>query len=227
LIEDLSKIWHFASGWLDEVEAGELKDDMAREMADFWEAIKRDVEWDALGASHEKKTVEMLNLAQKDMVALIESLPFDEAQEEWQSVWAELLTRLPDNYSQLDEIPNEDAVSFVFSCLDEKSREEIERNFPQCFWSEEEERETGALAGLAFLLFMCGLVRDRRVKKGNTERRAQYFRGQFRDGVHIENAARCAAFITCDKGAARLARSLYAYAGVTTEVIELRIKANR
>lgn len=224
LIEDLLKIWHFASGWLDKTEAGELKDDMAREMVDFWEAMKRDVEWDALGADLEKQTIKGLNLAQKEMVALIESLPFDETQEEWQSGWAELRKRLPNNYSQLDEVPNEDAVSFVFSCLDEQGRKEVERHFPQGFWSELEGRETGALAGLAFLLFMCGLVRDRRVKKGSTKHRAQYFRGQFRDGVHIENAARCAVFITCDKGAARLARSLYAYAGVTTEVIELQIK---
>jgi hypothetical protein len=71
---------------------------------------------------------------------------------------------------------------------------------------------------------MCGLVRDRRVKKGSTESRMQHFRGQFRDGVHIENAARCAVFITCDKGAARLARALYAYTGIETKVVELQIR---
>jgi hypothetical protein len=112
----------------------------------------------------------------------------------------------------------------MFSCLDERDRTALEKQFPQGFWSELDGRETGALAGLAFMLFMCGLVRDKRVKKGSTERRAQHFLGQFRDGVHIENAARCAVFITCDKGAARLARALYAYAGVKTQVVKLQIK---
>jgi hypothetical protein len=226
LIEDLLKIWHFASGWLGEVEVQELKDDMAREMADFWDVLKQDVEWGALGADLEKTTIKMLNEAQKEMVAQVENLPFDETREEWQNEFAKLRERLPANYAQLDEVPNEDAVSFVLSCLDDGARKEIERQFPQGFWSELEGRETGVLAGLAFLLFMCGLVRDRRVKKKGTECRMQYFRGQFRDGVHIENAAKCAAFITCDERAARLARSLYAYAGVTTEVIWLQIKDN-
>lgn len=226
LIENHLTIWHFASGWLDKTEARELKEDMAREMADFWETMKRDIEWDALSLELEKQTIEMLNLTQKEMAALVENLPFDETRQEWQSSFAKLRKRLPANYAQLDEVPNEGAVSFVFSCLDEQGRKEIERQFPQGFWSELEGRETGALAGLAFLLFMCGLVRDRRVRTKNTERRMRHFRGQFRDGVHIENAARCAVFITCDKGAARLARSLYAYAGVTTEVIWLQIKGN-
>lgn len=224
LIEDLIKIWHFASGWLDKTEAGELKKDLARDVAAFWEDMKWDVEGNVFGAELEQHTIKMLNQAQKEMMAVVKNLSFDETREGWQNEFAKLRERLPANYAQLDEVPNEDAVSFVFSRLDEQGRKDVERLFPQGFWSELEGRETGALSGLAFLLFMCGLVRNRRVKKGSTKQRTQYFRGQFRDGIHIENAARCAVFITCDEGAARLARSLYAYAGVKTEVIELQIK---
>lgn len=100
----------------------------------------------------------------------------------------------------------------------------VQSRFPQGFWNRIEGRETGELAGLAFMLFMCGLVRDRRVKKGSAESRMKHFRGQFRDGAHIENAARCAVFITGDEGAARLARSLYAYSGIATKVVALQIK---
>jgi hypothetical protein len=152
-----------------------------------------------------------------------ENLPFEQAREEWKGGWAKLRERLPASFAQLDEVPDEQAVSFLFSCLDERDRELTQNQFPTGFWSKLEMRETGELTGLAFMLFLCGLVRDRRVKRGPNESRIQYFRGQFRDAVHIENAARCAMFITCDKGAARLARSLYAYAGVETQVVELKI----
>ena len=224
LIADLLKVWHFASGWLGETEAQELKDDMAEEMKDFWKALQRDVEWDVLGEELGNQAKQALAATQDEMAATIEALPFDQTRDEWKQGWVDLRERLPANYAQLDEVPDEEAVSFLFSCLDELGRTELEKQFPQGFWSELEGRVTGELAGLAFLLFLCGLVRDKRVKKGCTERRSQYFRGQFRDGVHVENAARCAVFITSDKGAARLARSIYAYAGVKTEVVQLQIQ---
>jgi hypothetical protein len=224
LIEDLLHVYHFASGWLGETEAQELKNEMAAEIAGFWETLQRDVDWDVLGAELGGQAKHALSAAQYEMGALIEGMSFEQIRDEWEKGWMKLKERLLANYAQLDDIPDEEAVSFVFSCLEEQDREAVQRRFPQGFWNRLEGRETGELAGLAFMLFMCGLVRDRRVKKGSTVSRMQHFRGQFRDGVHIENAARCAVFITCDKGAARLARSLYAYTGIETKVVELEIR---
>lgn len=225
LIEDLLHIWHFASGWLAKAEAQELRGEMATEIAGFWEILRRDIDWDVLGADIDGQAKQVVVAAQGQMAEIIENLPFEQSRHEWEKGLAGLKERLPANYAQLDAISDEGAVSFVFSCLEEQAREAVESQYPQGFWSTLEKQETGELAGLAFMLFMCGLVRDRRVKKGNTESRVQHFRGQFRDGIHIENAARCALFITCDRGAARLARSLYAYAGVETKVIELQVKS--
>lgn len=223
LIEDLLQVYHFASGWLGKAEAQELKNEMAAEIMGFWETLRRDVDWDVLGSELGGHAKHALSAAQGEMGALLESMSFEKIRDEWQKGWMGLKERLPANYAQLDEIPDKDAVSFVLSCLKEQEREVVRSQFPQDFWNRPEGRETGKLAGLAFMLFMFGLVRDRRVKKGSTKSRMQHFRGQFRDGAHIENAARCAMFITCDKGAARLARSLFAYAGIETKVVELQI----
>ena len=224
LIEDLLHVSHFASGWLGETQAQELKNEMAAETAGFWETLRHDGDWDVLRSELGARAKHPLSAAQGEMDAVIESMSFEQIRSEWEKGWMRLKERLPANYAQLDEIPDEKAVSFVFSCLEEQDKEAVQSRFPQGFWSRPEGRETGELAGLAFMLFVCGLVRDRRVKKGSTESRMQHFRGQFRDGVHIENAARCAVFITCDKWAARLARSIYAYAGIDTKVVELQIK---
>lgn len=224
LIDNLLHVLHFASGWLGETESRELKSEMAVEIAEFWEDLRRDVDWDVLGSELAEQAKQALTASQDEMGAVMEGISFEQVRDEWEKAWMGLKERLPTNYAQLDEIPDEKAIPFVLSCLDEQDRDAVRSKYPQGFWSTPESRETGELAGLAFMLFMCGLVRDRRVKKGNIESRMKHFRGQFRDGVHIENAARCAVFITCDKGAARLARSLYAYSGIETKVVELQIK---
>lgn len=224
LIEDLLHILHFASGWLGEIEAQELKDEMIEEITGFWETLRRDVDWDVLGSEVGTQAKHALSAVSGEMGALIENMSFKQIREEWEKSLMGLKKHLPDNFAQLDEVPDEEAVSFLLSCLEEQDREAVQSRFPQGFWNRLEDRETGELAGLAFMLFMCGLVRSRSVKKGSTESRMQHFRGQFRDGVHIENAARCAMFITCDRGAARLARSLFAYADIETKVVELQIR---
>jgi hypothetical protein len=103
------------------------------------------------------------------MGVLIQSMSFEQIRNEWEVGLISLKERLPVNYAQLDEIPDEKAVSFVFSYLEEKDREAVQSQFPQSFWNNPEGREASQIAGLAFMLFMCGLVRDRRVKKGGAE----------------------------------------------------------
>ena len=223
VMEGLLKVMHFARGWLGDADVQAITDEMTTEMEELWETLLHDLEWDLIEAEVAEQAKCAFVAAQSEMALIIKDLPFEQARAESKLGWAALNAGLPASFAQLDEVPDERAVSFVFSCFDGRDRELIENQFPQGFWKEPAMRETGHLAGLAFMLFLCGLVRDRRVKKGANEKRVQHFRGQFRDGVHIENAAKCAAFITCDEGAARLARSLYAYAGVETKVIELTI----
>lgn len=223
-MEALLHIPHFASRWLGETEEQKLKNEMALEIEGFWETLLRDFNWDVLGPGLGEQAKHALSVARAEMDALLEDTSFAQIRDEFGKEWMELKERLPANYAQLDQIPDENAISFVFSCLSDQSREVVQNQFPPGFWNRLEGRKTGELAGLAFMLFMCGLVRDPRVKSGSIERRMKHFLGQFRDGLHIENAARCAVFITCDKGAAKLARSLFAYAGVETTVIELQIR---
>ena len=121
-------------------------------------------------------------------------------------------------------MPAEDVALYIISCLDDNEKNAIQDQLPQGFWSNIASREEGALSGFAFMLFMCGLIRDKRVRTKGRARREKHFLGQFRDCVHIENAARCAVFVTFDKGAARLAKAVYSYAGIQTEVLHLAIK---
>jgi len=222
LMENLLHIMHFASGWLDETELQDLRNDMISEMNDFWDTIQSALDEDVLGEGLAEGVKHALATSQNEMVSIIDGLPFERARAEWEIEAAQLRQRLPENYAQLDAIADENAVAFIFSCLGEDEGAKIKNQFPPGFWSELSQRKSNELSGLALLLFMCGLVRDRRVKKGDTLQRVKHFRGQFRDGVHIENAARCCVFITADKGAARLAGSLYAYAGINTKVIQLK-----
>lgn len=114
-------------------------------------------------------------------------------------------------------------VEFVFGLLDDPDRDEFLKLHPRGFWTDAVGREEGNLTGFAFLLFALGIVRDKRVSSKGRARREKHCLGQFRDCQHIEAASRCAAFITFDKGAARLAKATYAYAGAATQVICLEI----
>ncbi|MDO6483557.1 hypothetical protein [Shimia thalassica] len=223
LMEDCLRVWHFASGWLNNIEAVELKNEIVSEINKFWESLRQEVNSGLLDDRSRRKVRFVSHLAQDNMVDDVKNWPVDQLAKELIEEIAELKNRLPENYAQLDEVPDEKAVSFMFSCLSCKSKEEVEERYPKGFWKTIENRNAGDLTGLAFLLFMSGLVRDKRVYTKSNNRRIQYFRAQFRDGMHIENAARCAVFITTDKGATRLSRSIYAYAGVKTKVVHLKI----
>lgn len=218
LVERLLQVFSFASGWLGEDGQG-LKNEMALEVDVFWKSLLCELKAVGLGEELEALFEYVAFVGLKEMLALIQNLPLQDLRTEWGEAFAELRENLPASYAQLDERPDEQVVTFVLSCLGERYREAVQRQFPQDFWRRIETRQTGELAGFALFLFMCGLTRDRRVKRGSTEQRVKHFLGQFRDGCHIENAARCEVFITADRGAARLAKSIYAYAGIETMVL--------
>ena len=221
-IEDLLKPIHFAAGWMDDTDAHELQQEMVCEMDAFWESLELEMLNELEPAMHD--LAHQMFSATKDLMSnTIRSLPIQQLRtdaQEWQS---KLRERLPQNYAQLDAKPAEDVIKFIFSCLDETDQKEIQKQFPVGFWSTTVGRQEGSLTGFAFVLFLMGLVRDARVKKRDRALRLKHFLGQFRDCNHIELASRCAVFMTFDEGAARLAKSVYSYAGVQTQVVHLTV----
>jgi len=222
-IEEILKVVHSSSGWLGDVEAQVLLGEIVTNWDAYWNSLQSDFDVEISGMKNSAEVRHLVEAARRAITESIRALPLQEDRAELTAALARLRERLPKNPAQLDEVPDESAVPFVFSCLDDRDQEGMRAHYPQGFWNRWETRETGKLAGLAFGLFVCGFVRDRRVKSGTNERRYKHFRGQYRDCIHIENAARCGAFVTCDNRAARLARSLYAYAGVNTKVLELTL----
>ena len=222
-IEDISQVFSFASGWSNEKSAKKLKAEMTEEVDALWNDLIRNHDWDVFGTKIGYLAKLLMEEWQEKMSEIIKNLALGRIKRDWEKVMTKLKQGLPGNLAQLDEVPDKDAVSFVFSCIVENVKAAVERQYPQGFWSTLDGRKTGDLAGLGLMLFMCGLVRDSRVKKGSRDRRLQYFRGQYRDGVHIENASRCEFFVTFDKRAVRLARCLYSFAGVKTNVIALSV----
>jgi hypothetical protein len=227
LMEGFLKVIHYCSGWLDAHDSQILKEELIQQAEEFWDNLKDELEQEPIS---DEFTPEIRNqaIASTDSVkrffsSEIAKIEIEHTKDTWKIALADLRRRLPKNFAQLDDVPSEEVIAYLFSLLATHEKKFVEAQFPRGFWKSLEARKTGELVELAFMLVMFGVVRDKRVRKGRYEKRVQHFLGQFRDAIHIENAARCAAFITCDKGAARLARSLYSYAGVTTEVVQLKI----
>jgi hypothetical protein len=214
-MEDLLKPMHFAMGWLDGLDATSLREEMVQGIDEFWGVLEG-------GLPSEMH--DWLIEGKRSILEAINGMPLEQVRNERNDWFERVRSRLPENYAQLDAVPADQVVHWVFNRLDHADQEQFEKLFPRRFWAEVDGREEGGLTGFAFLLFTLGIVRDRRVSSKGRSRREKHFLGQFRDCQHIEEASRCAAFITFDKGAWRLAKAAYAYAGVETEVIYLEVR---
>ncbi len=214
-VEDLLKPMDFAMGWLDGVDAAPLREEMVQDIEEFWGALEGELP---------SEMQDWLIEGKRTILEAMNGMPLENIRGERNDWFDRIRARLPDNYAQLDAVPADQVVEWVFNRLDHAEQEQFENLFPRRFWADVDGREEGSLAGFAFLLFILGIVRDPRVSKKGRARREKHFRGQFRDYQHIEAASRCAAFITFDKGAGRLAKAVYAYAGVRTEVICLEVR---
>lgn len=211
-LQDLFKLLHFSAGWLDEIDAADLKQEIADSLQYFWEVLERELP---------PQLLKLLVQEKSKALKAIRELPLQQLKDSDRE-WSDRFRKcLPTNFAQLDEVPDDKVVEYLLSCLKEEEQAEIRASFPSGFWTDVETRDEGKLAGFAFLLFRLGLVRDPRVRKKARKFREKHFRGQFRDCQHIEAATRCAVFMTFDKDAARLAKAVYAYAGVETRVIRL------
>lgn len=211
-MEDLLKPMHFAMGWLGGVDAACLRKEMVQGIDEFWGTLEGELP---------SEMHDWLIEGKKTILDAISGMLLEEIRKE-RNDWIERVrSQLPENYAQLDAVPAENVVEWVFNKLDHADQEQFEQFFSHRFWADVDGRVEGKLTGFAFLLFILGIVRDRRVSSKGRARREKHFLGQFRDCQHIEAASRCAAFITFDKGAARLTKATYAYAGVATQVIWL------
>jgi hypothetical protein len=213
IMEYLLKPIHFSTGWLGETETQELQDELISGVVSFWNWFEKEIPYG--------KTFS--DAGKSEMIKMVNTIPLQRLADEGRDSNQRFRKNLPQNYAQLDAVKSEEVVEYLFSQLPENEQPHIKNTYPPRFWSKVEIRKEGDLASLAFLLFLMGLVRDPRMRKKERKRREQHFRGQFRDCRHIEAAARCSIFITFDKGAARLAKAVYAYAGVKTEVLLLSV----
>lgn len=214
-MENLLKPMQFAMGWLDGVDETSLREELVEGLNEFWDALEMELP--------EENRIQLTG-GKRAMLDSISDIPLERVRGEAEVSIDRIRARLPENYAQLDAIPADQVVEFVLGLLDDPDRDELLKLYPRGFWTDALGREEGNLTGFAFTLFALGIVRDNRVSSKGRARREKHFLGQFRDCQHIEAASRCAAFITFDKGAARLAKATYAYAGVATQVICLEIR---
>lgn len=213
-MQNLLKPMQFAMGWLDGLDATALREELIDGVNEFWAILELEV-------SEQEKV--HLTGGKREMFDAICEMPLEKVRGEAEVWFDRIRARLPENLAQLDAIPADQVVEYVLGLLDDPDRDDFQKLYPRGFWTDARGREEGNLTGFAFLLFALGIVRDRRVRSGVRTRREKHFLGQFRDCQHIEAASRCAVFITFDKGAARLAGAVYAYAGVKTEVCLLSV----
>lgn len=214
-MENLLKPMQFAMGWLDGVDATVLQEELVEGVNEFWGALEMELP--------EENGVQ-LTAGKLAMLDAISEIPLEKVRGEAKIWFNRIRARLPKNHAQLDAIPADQVVEFVLGFLNDPDLDEFLKLYPRGFWTDALGRDEGNLTGFAFMLFALGIVRDRRVSSKGRARREKHFLGQFRDCQHIEAASRCAAFITFDKGAARLAKATYAYAGVATQVILLELR---
>ena len=212
VMNTLLSVMQFYLGWLGEVETEDLHNELIEEISRYWQRLENEFPY-ALPTS--------LLHGKNQLLESIKSLPLDSIRDDSQEMQKRFRERLPKNYAQLDDIPANEAANYLISRIEDPVQRKINSDFPPHFWSKAEDRKEGSLAGFAFMLFALGLIRDPRTKRKDRNHRQQHFLGQFRDCQHIEEASRCDAFVTFDRGAARLAKAAYAYAGVRTQVIHL------
>jgi hypothetical protein len=225
MMERLLGAMRFGIGWLTPDEADVLRIEALKENAEFWQRF--DAEFadaeDVLIAADLVAIADVARLAKTGMDKNIHDL-FMQAPPavELQKI-EDLRRRVQARHQVLQAMPADEQVAYLLTFLSPEDRDHLSKAFPSGFWADPSLREDGNLAGFAFMLYCIGLIGHRKARSGSLNKRMARFLAQFRDCQHIEEASRCGAFLTVDQGGAQLARAVYAYAGVKTEVICLSI----
>lgn len=200
------KLSQYAMEWMPRVDAEELVEELGDGIESY---IQR------LDSVPPSKRVGLQKLAE-NCGDQVRSLNLDMLRKRDARAREELKEKLPRSQAEIDQIPDEECVEFLFERAGDSA---IVRSFPKHDW-DIYRRSDGSVTGLAFVLYAMGLVRAKDAEKGEFKP----FVSQFRDCMHIDFAAHCAAFVTFDRKAARLARAVYSYVGTPAKVLELAVK---
>lgn len=208
---DSINVLNFAIDGLGSLEADSVLNEIANDLESAWIEMSQDIPFLFRWAFDAKR---------EEAINLIRNFPAQQFRDQMAPWKKAFRSRLPQNLAQLDNVPAEKVIDYMVGLLDDESKSGFVQEFPRDFLKRES-HSFGVLTGFAFMLFALDLVRDKRTKSGILSKRHQHFLGQFRDCQHIEYASRCDVFLTNDKGAARLAKSIFSYAGTQTAVWHL------
>jgi hypothetical protein len=213
-MEEMVQLMNFIQGGLEGIDARELLGAVSESATDALMALLDDVPEEL-----KDEVRPLLEQAARDIAAYANSIPLSDLRNETTNELLLWKDSLP-NFAQVDQIPASKVVSYILAQLKADQRYDLLHTYPPNFHRSTMGQD-GMLVGFSFQMFTLGLVREPETKKGKIEKRNKHYLGQFRDCLHIEEAAQCNSFYTLDKKAARLAEAVYAYAGVQTEVILL------
>lgn len=198
-------VLQFAMGWLGELEAKDLMDELEAEV-DLW-----------LQELHsESEGLLDTTVFRRELIKILHSIDIEELKRESIEQAPKTEAEWLEKYSRIDNLPANKVADYILEEIGHEAAKEIRERFPKSAWPEGGYEENGTLTGLAFFLFTQGVGRNRKVKSGNQSSRRKGLRSQFHDCQHIEAAARCTFFLSNDRGAVKLAQAAYAYAGVST-----------
>lgn len=212
-------IIQYISGWLGDVEAEDIKNDLIKEV-DLWISdLERELR-DLVDVRELHGLVDVRELRGK-LLETVNSIDLEKNKLEAASAYPTSKKAWNERYARLDRLAPGDVFDHIMSEIGGAQAASLRENFPKGCWPKEPYRTVGTLAGLAFLFFMYGVHRDSGVRRSSQQNRIARFLAQFRDCRHIEAAARCDLFVSNDAGARKLACVTYAHAGVPTQVASL------
>ena len=215
LLNNTMVLIQYGLGWLSEVEAEELMQE-----------LKADVEWWAEECERETLGFISASSVREQLLGSLFSLDLEKLKREGIEQQPKTDREWNHRFGKLDKLGPEDVVEFLFSENDHQAAQQLRSMFPKRAWPNGAYKERGALTGLSFFLFTQGVGRDSKVKKGRQSNRRKRFQAQYRDCRHIEEAAGCDIFLSLDAGAIKLAQAAYAYAGVRTIANRIAIRPN-
>jgi hypothetical protein len=163
-----------------------------------------------LSESHHLK--QQLSDAKRQIAQDWDTIDFQDAQRKFDV----LRTRFRAD-GRLHQVPPKELVEYVRGIAEREERE-IFAEFPRNF-AQDTEDATTMISSFCMLLNALGAMpKTGRLLRGTSAQQERVLFAQILDNYHIGEAAVANAFLTCDTLAARLASSVFSYAGVGTQV---------
>lgn len=201
---------------------GGLKEVSAKELLERYTGLLETI----IGAVAEKVT-----LQEMDELNLQSQSSTEEIREEWRLIdFSEHARQAGDirsllrSHGEIHQLPSHHLVEAVKSIL--------EPDFPGIFaeypphFAQRGGNVPVNISALCTLLYFLGAVpQSGKILRGSEDRQKNTLFGQILDSYHIGEATCAMIFATFDKNAARLAASVYSYAGISTKVIHLQDKS--